>query len=831
VKRGKLKVFLGAAPGVGKTYRMLGEAGRRAGRGTDVVVGFVECHGRRYTEAMLDGLEVVPRVEREYRDSLFIEMDLDEVLARRPAVALVDEMAHTNVPGGRNAKRWQDIQELLDAGIDVLSTINVQHLESVNDVVEKITGVPQRETVPDEVVRAADEIELVDMPAQALRRRMAHGDVYQPDKVDAALANYFRVGNLTALRELALLWVAGRVDDFLQEYRSEHQIRSVWETRERVVVALTGGPEGETIIRRAARIADRAGRGDLLAVHVGRSDGLAGASPAALTRQRDLVESLGGSYHTVVGDHIPTALLDFARAENATQLVMGTSRRGGLARFLGGRGIGETTNELSGDIDVHLVTHERARRGSLLPYQWGGHLPLTRRVLGPVAALLLPALLTLGLNHMRGHLNLTSETLLYLLTVIGVACISGVASAVLASVCASILLDYFFIPPLHRFTIDDANNVLALAVFTVVAVTVATIVDHSLRQSHRAAKATAEAETLSSLAGSVLRGEQAVPELLERTREIFGMDSAVLVPRDAQSAGRPRVDSATTARVPVGPDDVLELRGRRLAASESRVLNALAAHIAAALEHIRLAETAAQLKPLRAADQTRSALLTATGHDLRLPLAAAWDSVSRLRGRDGALSPEDSEELLDSAGDSLDRVIRLVDTLLDTSRIQAGAQPLRLEPAALAEIVPRALDTLPDSTVPVLVQGLEDVADVVADPPLLERVIANLVTNAVHHTPPGASVQVSASALADRIEMRIIDQGPGPAPEDRDRALDPFQRAGDTDDTTSALGLALARGLIEAMSGTIAPEDTPGGGLTMVVALPAAPALDEQVPA
>ncbi|WP_329311123.1 sensor histidine kinase [Streptomyces sp. NBC_01262] len=830
MKRGRLKVFLGAAPGVGKTYRMLDEARRRAERGTDVVVGFVECHRRPNTVAMLGGLEILPQAEREYRGTVFPEMDLDAVLARRPKVALVDEMAHTNIPGGRNAKRWQDIQALLDAGIDVLSTVNIQHLESVNDVVEKITGVPQRETVPDEIVRAADQIELVDMPAQALRRRMAHGNVYTPEKVDAALANYFRVGNLTALRELALLWVAGRVDEFLQEYRSEHEIRGVWETRERVVVALTGGPEGETIIRRAARIADRAGHGDLLAVHIARSDGLADASPAALAKQRELIESLGGSYHTVVGDHIPTALLDFARAENATQLVMGTSRRGRLASFLGGRGIGETTNELSGDIDVHMVTHERARRGRLLPSRGSRNLPLARRVLGPVAGLLLPTLLTLALKNTPGELNLTSEALLYLLTVVGVACIGGVASAVLASVTASMVLNFFFIPPTGRFTIGEANNVLALVVFTVVAVIVATIVDRSLRQSRRAANASAEAETLSSMAGGILRGEQAVPELLERTRRIFGMDSALLVRRDDQGAedppaNNPSAGGAAAALVPVGPDDVLVLRGRRLAASESRVLTALAAHVSAALERARLAEAAAEVEPVKAADRMRTALLAAVSHDLRTPLASGWAAVSSLRSTDVEFSDEDRDELLATAEESLVKLNRLVDNLLDMSRLQAGALTLHLEPTSPAEIVPIALDTLPDSPVPVLAQGLEDTAYVVADPPLLERVIANLVANAVRHTPTEKPVLVTASALAGRVELRVVDQGPGLRPEDRDRVFEPFQRMGDTDNTTGlGLGLALSRGLTEAMGGTLTPEDTPGGGLTMVLSLPAAPA-------
>ncbi|MGW4426660.1 universal stress protein, partial [Streptosporangium sp. NPDC004631] len=346
--------YLGAAPGVGKTYAMLDEGRRRLGRGTDVVVGLVETHGRPRTAELLEGLEVVPRGVVVHRGVGFSELDVDAVVARGPRVVLVDELAHTNVPGSRNVKRWQDVEELLDAGIDVISTVNIQHLESLNDVVERITGVVQRETVPDEVVRRADAVELVDMSPDALRRRMAHGNVYPPGRVDAALSNYFRVGNLTALRELALLWVAGKVDDQLDRYRADHGIAGTWEARERVVVALTGGPEGDTLVRRAARIAARTKGADLLAVHVTRSDGLVGADPVGLGRQRLLVESLGGSYHQVVGEGVPRALLDFARGVNATQLVLGASRRGRFAQVFS-RGVGVTTTALSGSIDVHMI--------------------------------------------------------------------------------------------------------------------------------------------------------------------------------------------------------------------------------------------------------------------------------------------------------------------------------------------------------------------------------------------------------------------------------------------------------------------------------------------
>ncbi|GFE27573.1 ATP-binding protein [Streptomyces nigrescens] len=514
---------------------------------------------------------------------------------------------------------------------------------------------------------------------------------------------------------------------------------------------------------------------------------------------------------------MPTALLDFARAENATQLVLGTSRRSWLSRLVAPRGIGEDTVELSGDIDVHMVTHERAGRGRRMPVP-GRQLPHARRVAGPLVGLILPLLLTAVLTHTRGTLNLTSEALLFLVTVIGVACLGGVVSALLASLTASLLLNYYFIPPSDQFTITEANNALALAVFVLVAVTVAGLVDRSLRLARRAARATAEAETLSSMAGNILRGDQAVSILLERTREAFGMESAELVPRSDQEAEA--VDRADgLVKVPAGPDRVLVLRGRSLPASEHRVLTAFAAHLAAALDHARLSEAAAEVEPVKAADRMRTALLAAVSHDLRTPLAA----VSSLRSTDVDFSAEERDELLATADESLAKLNRLVDHLLDMSRLRAGALTLRLQPTAFADVLPLALDTLSATSVPIESQGLEEICDVLADPPLLERVIANLVVNAVRHSPPQRQVLISASALGPRVELRVIDQGPGLRPEDRDRIFVPFQRMGDSDNTSGlGLGLALSRGLAEAMGGTLTTEDTPGRGLTMVLSLRAA---------
>jgi two-component system, OmpR family, sensor histidine kinase KdpD len=830
--RGRLRIYLGAAPGVGKTYAMLGEGHRRIERGTDIVVAYVEDHGRPLTRAMTDGLEVLPRHLIEYRGGTFPEMDLDAVLARRPEVALVDELAHTNVPGSRNEKRWQDVEELLAAGIDVISTVNVQHLESLNDVVEKITGVPQRETVPDAVVRAADQVELVDSSAEALRRRMAHGNIYPPEKVDAALANYFRVGNLTALRELALLWLADKVEDGLQQYRAAHGIESLWETRERVVVALTGGPEGETLLRRGARIAARSTGGELLAVHVVRSDGLTGASPGALVAQRRLVESLGGTYHQVVGDDVPQSLLEFARAENATQLVLGASRRSPVASLLTGSGIGATVIRRSGDIDVHIVTHDSIGAGLGLP-RLGGGIPGRRRVQGFVLAGALLPVITYVLSRDRGALNLVSDVLVFLVAVVVTSLVGGMWPALASAVAGSLLLNYYFVPPLHTFTINEPNNVLALAVFVAVAGMVSAVVDTTARRTRQAARSAAESELLVTMAGSVLRGEAALPALLERVREAFAMTSVTLLERTDAAGGWASAASVGPepclrpedgdSEVPVGERLALVLRGRPLAASDRRVLAAFAAQAGVALEQQRLSDAAEAAKPLADADRLRSSLLAAVGHDLRTPLASAKAAVTSLRGTDVHWSADERDELLATADEAMERLAHLVDNILDVSRLQAGVLPVASRPFGLDEVVPIALDELGPRGRGVVVDIPEGLPPVLADPVLVERVVVNLVANALRFTPGERVPHVTASALAGRVELRVVDRGPGIPPEHRERVFAPFQRLGDSDNTAGlGLGLSLSRGLTEAMGGTLTPEDTPGGGLTMVMALPMA---------
>ncbi|MFE9460722.1 ATP-binding protein [Streptomyces californicus] len=829
--RGTLRIYLGAAPGVGKTYAMLSEAHRRVERGTDCVVAFVEHHDRPRTEVLLHGLEQVRRSEISYRSAVFTEMDVDAVLERAPAVALVDELAHTNVPGSRNAKRWQDVEELLKAGIDVISTVNIQHLESLGDVVESITGVRQRETVPDEVVRRADQIELVDMSPQALRRRMAHGNIYQPDKMDAALSNYFRPGNLTALRELALLWVADRVDEYLQQYRGEHNIRTTWQARERIVVGLTGGPEGRTLIRRASRMAAKGSGSEILAVYIARSDGLTSASPKELTVQRTLVEDLGGSFHHVIGDDIPAALLEFARGVNATQIVLGSSRRK-TWQYVYGPGVGATVARESGpDLDVHIVTHEEVAKGRGLPIARGARLGRARIIWGWLVGVVGPLLLAVVLRSMEDAPGLANDVLLFLFLTVAAALLGGLRPALASAAVGCMLLNYWFTPPTHTWTVQDPENLVAIVIFFAVAVGVSSVVDLAARRTHQAARLRAESEILSFLAGSVLRGETALDALLERVRETFAMESVALLERSSDVEPWTRAGAVGPAPVsrpddadvdmPVGDNLALALSGRVLPAEDRRVLGAFAAQAAVVLDRQRLVGEAEQARRLAEGNRIRTALLAAVSHDLRTPLAAIKAAVSSLRSDDVAWSEEDEAELLEGIEDGADRLDHLVGNLLDMSRLQTGTVTPLIREIDLDEVVPMALGGVPEGSVDLDIP--ETLPMVAVDPGLLERVVANIVENAVKYNPGREPVAVAASALGGRVELRVVDRGRGVPDEAKDRIFEPFQRYGDAPRGSGVgLGLAVSRGFAEAMGGTLDAEDTPGGGLTMVLTLAAA---------
>lgn len=815
MKRGQLRIYLGAAPGVGKTYAMLGEAHRRLERGRDVVAAVVETHGREKTAQLLEGIERVPPKMIDYRGGRFPELDVEAVLRRAPAVVLVDELAHTNTPGSKHEKRWQDVAELLDAGIDVISTVNVQHLESLNDVVEQITGIQQRETVPDAVVRGADQVELVDITPEALRRRLSHGNVYAAEKIDAALRNYFRAGNLTALRELALLWLADQVDAALARYRADHAITELWEARERVVVAVTGGPESETIVRRASRIATKSSA-DLVVVHVVRGDGLAGVSTERLARLRELAASLNASLHTVTGADVPTALLDFAREANATQLVLGTSRRSRWARVFD-EGIGATVVQRSGKIDVHMVTHEEAHRG----FRYAAVHP-RRPVAAWLAAVLVPALVcAISAAYLDDVLDLGGISAVFVVGVVAVALLGGVVPASFSALLSGLLLNWFFAPPRYSLTIAEPNSFITVVVLLIVAVAVAALVDLAAKRTAQARKASRQAELLTMFSGAILHGAD-LPRLLEQIREVFAQRAVGLVAGDRVLAevgtDPPRRPSDADTVVEAGDaHHWLLLSGRPLAAADRPVLNAVTNQAVALVRQARLAEEAGAAAALLEADRLRRALLSAVSHDLRTPLAGAKAAVSSLRSDDIEFSPEDTAELLETIEESVDQLTALVGNLLDSSRLAVGVVTPQVRRVYLDEAVHRAL-----VSVGMGARGLRraavdrvrvEVGDVSvrADSGLLERVLANLVDNALRHAPRAGTVRITAERAGDRVAIAVVDTGPGVPHGTEEQLFEPFQRLGDRDNTTGVgLGLSVVRGFVEAMGGTVHAEPTPG---------------------
>jgi two-component system, OmpR family, sensor histidine kinase KdpD len=828
--RGRLHVWLSYAAGVGKTFTVLGVAHRLVERGQDVVVGFVEPHDRAPTAALLEGLEVVPRRRLAHQGSWFEEMDLDAVLARHPQVVVVDELAHTNVPGSRHEKRWQDVEELRAAGITVLTTLNIQHLESLNDTVERITGVKQTETIPDAVVRAADQVDLIDVAPEQLRRRLARGDIYPPERIDAALAHFFREGNLTALRELALLWLADRVDEELLEYMARHEIRGPWETRERVVVALSGQESNRHLVRRAARMAARRG-GDLLGVLVIADDGLAGRTGSDAAGLRGLVIDLGGTFHEVVGSDVPRALLQFARAENATQLVLGASRRSRLAELVRGSVVARVVRD-AGPIDVHIISQDepagdvrlpRARRLPAIPWR--------RRALGVLLGAVGLALLTVILTALRERLALSTVLLLYLCLVVGIAALGGWWPAAAGAVAAFLVVNWYFVPPLHGFHIASTENAFALAAFVAVAAVVSLLMGRAARLRLEAGRSRAEAQALTRMAGTAIGEPDPLPALVDQLRATFGAEAAAVLQRSgaawqvvAGAGAEPPLEPAVGATsLSLGDDALLVLRGGPLAAEDRGVLGAFAAQLAAAMRHRALEEEASAAARSASLNQLRSTILNSVSHDLRTPLSSIKAAVSSLRQTDITWSDADRGELLATIEEEADRLNALVGNLLDMSRLQAGALSLALRPIGFDEVVPRALRYLRQAEVSVEVDVPETLSRVKADPALLERAVANVADNALAWSPAGQAVRISASEAAGRVELRIADRGPGIPAEGRERVFEPFQRFGHRPrGEGTGLGLAVAKGFVEAMGGTIELEDTPGGGQTVCISLEAA---------
>jgi two-component system, OmpR family, sensor histidine kinase KdpD len=825
--RGALRIYLGSAPGVGKTFAMLNEGRRRKQRGTDVVVGLVETHGRSNTAAQIGELEVIPTKTFDYRGTTLREMDVEAILRRKPEVVLVDEYAHTNAPGSRNEKRWQDVEELLEAGIGVISTLNVQHLESLNDVISQITGVTQRETVPDAIVRRADQIELVDMSPEALRRRLAHGNVYPADRIDAALSNYFRPGNLGALRELALLWVADRVEETLSSYLTTHGITDKWETRERIVVGITGRPGGDTLIRRAARMAGRVG-GDLVGLHVSSQDGLVTEDTEALAAQRDLVEQLGGRVRDVVAASPAEGLISFARAEKATQLVLGASRRSRWHELWHGS-FAHRVIRGAGDIDVHVIAdHEVSHHRR--PARAGAPSRSRRLVAWSLIVIGLPALVAVTLPF-RSSLALSTELLLHLSLVLTISAIGGRIAAAAAAVVASLLVNWFFVHPYNTFTIEQPENLVSLVVFVAVAVTVGSLVDVAARRAHEAQRSRVEATALARSAATLAADPEPLPGLIEQIRQTFQLDRVRLVSKstidNVYDTGIDPPASPPTATLPVSNalagGRTLELYGRELSGDDERVLRALADQLAVAIETSHLGKEAAEAEELAEIDALRTALLRAVSHDLRTPLASIKAMASGLLHSDDVRwEPDQVKDALVTIDEETDRLNRLVGNLLDASRLQTGALAINVQDVDITDAVGATLDSIGGDADRVEVTIPDGLPLARCDPALFEQSLYNVVTNALRYAAT-SPVRLTAAVLGEEIHVCTIDRGPGIPTALRSRVLAPFQQLGDDRSADGVgLGLSIAHGFVRAMNGTLSFDDTPEGGLTVIIALPIA---------
>lgn len=847
--RGTLKVYLGAAPGVGKTYAMLEEAHALVESGEKVIAAVIETHGRKDTARLTQGLTFAKPKDVDYRGQVFQEIDVEGIIAEEPDVVLVDELAHSVVTSaGPVRKRWEDVVELQNAGIDVISTVNIQHLESLSDVVEEITGIRQQETIPDRVLRRADEIELVDLSPAALRIRLNRGQIYRPDTVDTALAKYFRLGNLTALRELALLWMADQVDAGLEAYRQQENITETWPARERIMVAVTGGEESAALIRRGTRIVGRAAGRELVVVHVISHDGTGAdsADAGSLADLKALTESFGGSWHVLTGDSPADTLLDFARTHNAAQLVVGASRSPWYLRVLG-PGVASRLIAEAGDIDVHIVGHDRPGR---TVFQRGTRSALarSRRIVGWILAVVLPLALT-AVFLMVGHSEemLIVNILSYMAAEVAVALIGGWWPALFTALAGSLVLNWFFIHPVGGLTISAPQNIIALIIFVLVAASVARVVDVAARRTNEARSARAHAMLMSELAGSVVREGSNIPALLSTIRETYGLDFALLQERtdpestwetlysvgevpEAEQAAAPQgassggSDDDQTEEFTLDEDSRLVISAHPLSADEHQTMAAYAGRILMLTRQRQLRTTRLEAQRLQAANAVRTTLLTAVSHDLRTPLASIKTAVSSLRMTDVELPADLQQELLGTIEDSADRLDRIVSDLLHMSRVQTGTLEVHLRDVEVHQLVESALESLDPTAMPAdLSLDIPDrLPQVTTDPGLVERIIANLVHNAHKHSVGPVTVQAEWMPADDAVEVRVVDHGKGLTDAEKQKLFTPFSHMADSGPGGVGLGGAVAKGLADAIDAQLVPEDTPGGGLTMVLGLPAA---------
>ncbi len=881
--RGRLKIFLGAAPGVGKTYEMLQSAQAVRREGVDVVVGIVETHGRSETEALLQGLEMIPRREVDYKGHRLTEMDLDAILKRRPQLVLVDELAHTNAPGSRHPKRYLDVEELIAAGIDVYTTLNIQHVESLNDIVARITRIRVRETVPDSILDQADDIEIVDLSPEDLLKRLREGKVYVPHQAERAIRHYFSKGNLTALRELALRRAAQRVDEQLLSHMQAHAIPGPWAAGDRVLVCVSEAPETAGLIRYARRVAERLQvPWTAITVETARTQRLSDVERDRIADHLRLAERLGAATVTIPGRNIADEVVAYATANNITQIVIGKSSRPRWFEMIHGSVVHELVRK-TGPISVHVIS---AGEGESIPpkpalcYDTGS--VATRPDVEPfrVQPYLAGAgvvALALGIGvFLQRFVGVQTVSLVFLIAVLTSAIAWGLLPSLLAAILSTLAFNFFFLPPLYTFTISDPENVVALFFFLVVAVIVSNLtagVRAQILNTRRRAKTTAELYAFSRKVAGIGLLDDLLWATAYQVSSMLNVRTVLLLPgkggeglevvsgyppedrldeadiaaaqwsRDHNRAAGRGADTLPgarrlflplrTGRGPVGvigidrdaPPDAL---GPLLTPDERRLLDALADQAAVAIERITFAKGLDEARVQAETERLRTALLTSLSHDLRTPLATILGAVSSLRSDPEKYGPQEREELLAALQEEAERLNRFVANLLDMTRIESGTIELRLEAIDVGEVIGTALNRTANllSRHRVEVEIDPDLPMLRLDAALFEQVLVNLFDNAAKYAPPGSRIDVRARHDDDHVEITVLDEGPGIPEADLQRIFDKFYRvhAQGRRPAGTGLGLAICRGFVEALGGHIAAGNRRDrSGAVLTITLPIVP--------
>jgi two-component system, OmpR family, sensor histidine kinase KdpD len=872
-RAGKLRIFVGAAPGVGKTYAMLETARARRKDGYDVVVGVVETHGRKETEALLDGLEIVPRRRIEYRGQWLGEMDIDAIIARKPQIVLVDELAHTNAPGSRHPKRCMDVEELLNRGINVYSTVNIQHIESLNDVVAQITGVRVRETVPDRVFDRADSVELVDLTPDDLIQRLKEGKVYVPKQAERALEHFFSPANLTALRELALRRTADRVDEQLLTHMQEHAIQGPWAAGERILVCVSEDVRSAGLVRYAKRVADRLHASwTALSVETQRSLQFTEEERDRLADTLRLAEALGGEAITIPGGArgIADDVINFAHANNVTQIVIGKSTRSRWFEILHGSVVHELVRS-SGNISVHVIAGEHLA-AEPIPKKTVRTAEEVRPFDAiPYVASIIAVAVALGIDELiKPIVGIENVDLVFMTAIVAVAVRYGLLPSLFASVVASLCYNFFFLPPIYTFTITDPTNVAAFLIFIVMAVLVSNVAARVRTQAMAAIERARTTEALYAFSRK-LAGVGTLDDVLwataYQTALMLKVRVVLLLPENgtiAVRAGYPPEDLLDDADLAAarwawehnrpagrGSDTLpgakrlfLPMRtgrgaigivgidsdkpGPLLTPDQRRQLDALIDQGALAIERVFLVEDVDRAKRSMEADRLRSALLTSISHDLKTPLAAILGAAGTLRQLSGALDDAAKADLLATIIDESERLNRFIANLLDITRLESGAIVPQTTLQDLGELVGTALARAAKILAhhKVDVELAADLPMLELDPVLFEQVLFNLLDNASKYAPANTAIRIRSWREAQSVVLQVLDEGAGIPAGDVERIFDKFYRAqkGDQVRAGTGLGLAISRGFVEALKGTITAAnraDRSGAVFTIRLPVPA----------